>query len=30
VTYEDTIVRGDNEWRISNRTVRARRVPLTR
>ncbi|MGC4810579.1 nuclear transport factor 2 family protein [Micromonospora sp. DT228] len=30
VTYEDTIVRGDSGWRISHRTVRARRVPLTR
>ncbi|WP_433127175.1 nuclear transport factor 2 family protein [Micromonospora sp. CA-240977] len=30
VTYEDTIVRGDDGWRISQRTVRARRVPLTR
>ncbi|MET8042912.1 nuclear transport factor 2 family protein [Micromonospora sp. NPDC005215] len=30
VTYEDTILRGDDGWRISHRTVRARRVPLTR
>jgi hypothetical protein len=30
VTYEDTVVRGDHGWRISHRTVRARRVPLTR
>ncbi|MFC6016994.1 nuclear transport factor 2 family protein [Plantactinospora solaniradicis] len=30
VTYEDTIVRGDSGWRISHRTVRARRIPLTR
>lgn len=30
VTYEDTIVRGDGGWRISHRTIRARRVPLTR
>jgi hypothetical protein len=30
VTYEDTIVRGGSGWRISHRTVRARRVPLTR
>jgi hypothetical protein len=30
VTYEDTIVRGDGGWRISHRTVRARRIPLTR
>jgi hypothetical protein len=30
VTYEDTIVRGELGWRISHRTVRARRVPLTR
>lgn len=30
VTYEDTIVRGDGGWRISHRTVRARRLPLTR
>ncbi|MCG5445985.1 nuclear transport factor 2 family protein [Micromonospora sp. NIE79] len=30
VTYEDTIVRGDSGWRISHRTVRARRAPLTR
>jgi hypothetical protein len=29
VTYEDTIVRGDNGWRITHRTVRARRIPLT-
>lgn len=29
VTYEDTVVRGDEGWRISHRTVRARRVPLT-
>ncbi|MFF4128612.1 nuclear transport factor 2 family protein [Microbispora rosea] len=29
VTYEDTIVRGDHGWRISRRTVRARRMPLT-
>ncbi|MEU9835198.1 nuclear transport factor 2 family protein [Streptosporangium sp. NPDC048047] len=28
VTYEDTVVRGDRGWRISRRTVRARRVPL--
>ena len=30
VTYEDTIVRAGHEWRIGHRTVRARRVPLTR
>ena len=30
VTYEDTIVRSDSGWRISHRTVRARRVPLMR
>ena len=30
VTYEDTIERGENGWRISHRTVRARRVPLRR
>jgi len=30
VTYEDTIIHGDGGWRISRRTVRARRVPLTR
>ena len=29
VTYEDTLVRGDHGWRISRRTVRARRMPLT-
>jgi SnoaL-like domain len=29
VTYEDTIIHGDSGWRISHRTVRARRVPLT-
>ncbi|TQS27745.1 nuclear transport factor 2 family protein [Microbispora sp. KK1-11] len=29
VTYEDTLVRGDHGWRISHRTVRARRIPLT-
>jgi hypothetical protein len=28
VTYEDTIVRGDQGWRISHRKVLARRVPL--
>jgi hypothetical protein len=28
VTYEDTIVRGDQEWRISHRKVLARRTPL--
>jgi hypothetical protein len=28
VTYEDTIVRGDHGWRISNRKVLARRAPL--
>ncbi|MFE0171984.1 nuclear transport factor 2 family protein [Streptomyces sp. NPDC059002] len=27
-TYEDTIVRGERGWRISRRTLRARRVPL--
>jgi 3-phenylpropionate/cinnamic acid dioxygenase small subunit len=30
VTYEDTIERGDSGWRISHRTVRARRIPLMR
>jgi hypothetical protein len=30
VTYEDTVERGDKGWRISHRTVRARRVPLMR
>lgn len=30
VTYEDTIIHGDSGWRISHRTVRARRIPLTR
>jgi len=30
VTYEDTVERGDDGWRISHRTVRARRVPLMR
>ncbi|PZG12602.1 nuclear transport factor 2 family protein [Nonomuraea aridisoli] len=29
VTYQDTVVRGDDGWRIAHRTVRARRVPLT-
>ncbi|TDD47032.1 nuclear transport factor 2 family protein [Nonomuraea terrae] len=29
VTYQDTVVRSDDGWRISHRTVRARRVPLT-
>ena len=29
VTYDDTIVRGEQGWRIRRRTVRARRVPLT-
>jgi len=29
-TYEDTIVRGRHGWRIRRRTVRARRLPLTR
>ncbi|MCT9075877.1 nuclear transport factor 2 family protein [Streptomyces fulvoviolaceus] len=28
VTYEDVVVRVDAGWRISHRTVRARRVPL--
>ncbi|WP_067829961.1 nuclear transport factor 2 family protein [Actinomadura kijaniata] len=28
VTYEDVVVRVDRGWRISHRTVRARRVPL--
>lgn len=28
VTYEDTIVRGGQSWRISHRKVLARRVPL--
>ncbi|GGP14361.1 nuclear transport factor 2 family protein [Nonomuraea glycinis] len=28
VTYEDTIVRGDQGWRISHRKMLARRVPL--
>jgi 3-phenylpropionate/cinnamic acid dioxygenase small subunit len=28
VTYEDTIVRGDQGWRISYRKMLARRVPL--
>ncbi|MEU1603102.1 nuclear transport factor 2 family protein [Micromonospora matsumotoense] len=30
VTYEDTVVRGDDGWRVSHRTVRPRRIPLTR
>ncbi|GII80793.1 hypothetical protein Sru01_57750 [Sphaerisporangium rufum] len=29
VTYEDTIVRGEQGWRIGHRVVRARRKPLT-
>ncbi|GAA4203893.1 nuclear transport factor 2 family protein [Microbispora amethystogenes] len=29
VTYDDTIVRGDQGWRISRRVIRARRAPLT-
>jgi hypothetical protein len=28
VTYDDTVVRGQEGWRISERIVRARRVPL--
>lgn len=28
VTYDDTVVRGEEGWRISERIVRARRVPL--
>lgn len=28
VTYEDTIVRGDRGWRISNRKILAQRAPL--
>ena len=28
VTYDDTVVRGREGWRISERIVRARRVPL--
>lgn len=28
VTYDDTVVRGEQGWRISERIVRARRVPL--
>jgi hypothetical protein len=28
VTYEDTIVRGDQGWRISHRRILARRTPL--
>ena len=28
VTYEDTIVRGDQGWRIRHRRILARRVPL--
>jgi SnoaL-like protein len=28
-TYDDTVVRTDQGWRISRRTIRARRVPLT-
>ncbi|MEV5748728.1 nuclear transport factor 2 family protein [Actinoallomurus sp. NPDC052308] len=28
VTYEDTVVRVENGWRISHRTVLARRAPL--
>jgi hypothetical protein len=28
VTYNDLVVRGDRGWRISHRTVLARRVPL--
>ncbi|MYW63682.1 nuclear transport factor 2 family protein [Streptomyces sp. SID8379] len=28
VTYEDTVVRGDDGWRIAHRKVGARRVPL--
>lgn len=27
-TYDDTVVRGEKGWRISERIVRARRVPL--
>jgi hypothetical protein len=27
-TYEDTLKRGDNGWRITHRAVRPRRVPL--
>lgn len=27
-TYDDTLLRGDEGWRISRRVVRARRVPL--
>lgn len=27
-TYDDTVVRTDQGWRISHRTIRARRVPL--
>jgi len=30
VTYEDVVVRTEAGWRISRRTVRARREPLTR
>ncbi|GAB2855463.1 hypothetical protein GCM10027176_67510 [Actinoallomurus bryophytorum] len=29
VTYEDTISRGDQDWRIAHRRVLARRVPLS-
>lgn len=28
-TYDDIVVRTDEGWRISHRTIRARRVPLT-
>lgn len=28
VTYEDRVIRGDQGWRISHRTVLARRAPL--
>jgi hypothetical protein len=28
VTYEDTLTKGDDGWRITHRVVRPRRVPL--